>query len=231
MFRLVSVWKADGIDTEHHYTNGHMPRSLPQWGNPDNITLLKLIREDYVANGRDWHDPGFRAVLVHRLGNWRMAIRPRVLRAPVSFVVNVLYRFVRNVYGIELPMNVRLGRRVSIDHQSGIVIHGNTQIGDDCRIRHNTTMGIRRMDDLTAAPILERGVDVGAGAVILGRIRLGAYSTIGANAVVLCDVPSGALAAGVPATIVRDRRGGQGPEALELGGGSGQISRSSHPAE
>ena len=208
-----------------------MVQSHPQWGNPDNIALFALIREDYVANGRDWFNPGFRAILVHRLGNWRMSIRPRVLRAPISLVVNSLHRFVRNVYGIEIPVNVRLGRRVSIDHQSGIVIHGNTEIGDDCRIRHNTTMGIRSMDDLTAAPVLERGVDVGAGAVILGRIRLGAYSTIGANAVVLCDVPSGALAVGVPAKIVRDRQGRPGPVALELGGANGQISHLSQPAE
>lgn len=207
-----------------------MVQSHPQWGNPDNITLFALIREDYVANGRDWFNPGFRAILVHRLGNWRMSIRPRVLRAPISLVVNSLHRFVRNVYGIEIPVNVRLGRRVSIDHQSGIVIHGNTEIGDDCRIRHNTTMGIRSMDDLTAAPVLEQGVDVGAGAVILGRIRLGAYSTIGANAVVLCDVPSGALAVGVPATIVRGRRGRPGPEVLEPSGVNGQISHSSRPA-
>jgi serine O-acetyltransferase len=63
-------------------------------------------------------------------------------------------------------------------------------------------MGIRSMDDLTAAPVLDRGVDVGAGAVILGRVRLGAYATVGANAVVLSDVPSGALAVGVPARII-----------------------------
>ena len=145
--------------------------------------------------------------MVHRLANWGLSLRSRVLRAPVVLVCRSLFRFVRNVYGIELPFDVRLGRRVSIDHQSGIVIHGNTVIGDDCRIRHNTTMGIRSMDDLTAAPVLERGVEVGAGAVILGRVRLGAYSTVGANAVVLCDVPSGALAAGVPAVIVRTHRG------------------------
>lgn len=179
------------------------------WGNPESITLLKLIREDYEANGRDWYDPGFRAVLVHRLGNWGLSIRLRVLRVPVLLVCRSLYRFVRNVYGIELPVDVRVGRRVSIDHQSGIVIHGNTVIGDDCRIRQNTTMGIRSMNDLAAAPVLERGVDVGAGAVILGNVRLGAYSTVGANAVVLCDVPSGAVAAGVPAVIVR---AGQGEE-------------------
>lgn len=179
-------------------------RSSPApWGNPENITLMNLLREDYVANGRDWYDPGFRAVLVHRLGNWAMSIRPRVLRALALLVYKPLYRFVRNVYGIELPLATRVGRRVSIDHQSGIVVHGNTVIGDDCRIRHNTTMGIRSMDDLDAAPVLERGVDVGAGAVIIGNVRLGAFSTIGANAVVLCDVPSGALAVGVPATIVR----------------------------
>ncbi len=167
---------------------------------PDNFSsLLKIIAEDYDAHGREWTKPGFRAVAVHRFGVWRMTVRPKLLRAPLSVIYRWAYRHCRNVYGIELPYTVVLGRRVVFEHQGGIVIHGNSQIGDECIIRQNCTFGIRTMTALHEAPILEQGVNVGAGAVILGAVRIGRHSAIGANAVVLSDVPENSLAIGVPA--------------------------------
>jgi serine O-acetyltransferase len=112
------------------------------------------------------------------------------------------YRRCRNIYGVELPYTVELGRRVVIEHQGGIVIHGWCKIGDDCIIRQNCTLGIRTLDKLRDAPVLAERVNVGAGAVLLGAINIGAGAQIGANAVVLQDVPAGALAVGVPARIV-----------------------------
>jgi len=164
--------------------------------------MLALVREDHEAHGRDWTRPGFRAVAVHRFGNWRMAVGPKVLRAPLSILYRAAYRRCRNVYGIELPYTVALGRRVVIEHQGGIVIHGASRIGDDCIIRQNCTLGIRTLDQLGDAPVLAERVNVGAGAVILGAVTIGAGAQIGANAVVLRDVPAGAVAVGVPARIV-----------------------------
>jgi serine O-acetyltransferase len=130
-----------------------------------------------------------------------MSIRPKLVRAPLSLLYRHFYRHVRNHYGIELPYSATVGRRVIFEHQSGVVVHGASVIGDDCIIRQNCTLGIRRVDRPTEAPILGRGVDLGAGAVILGNVRIGDGARIGANAVVLADVPSGALAVGVPAQI------------------------------
>jgi serine O-acetyltransferase len=166
--------------------------------------LRRQIREDWQAHGCDWTKPGFRTVAVHRFGVWRMQVRPKLLRAPLSLVYRMLFRRCRNIYGIELPYTVSLGRRVVIEHQGGIVVHGASVIGDDCIIRQNCTMGLRRLDAKAEAPVLGRGVDLGAGAVVLGRVTIGEGATVGANAVVLCDVPAGALAIGVPA-IVRSR--------------------------
>ena len=163
------------------------------------LPLWTQIREDWVAHGRDWTRPGFRAVAVHRFGVWRMTVRPKPLRIPFSLAYRLLFRRCRNNYGIELPYSVELGRRVVIEHQGGIVIHGNSVIGDDCVIRQNCTLGIRRIDAPADAPILGAGVDVGAGAVILGKVRIGAGAAIGANAVVLDDVAPGAIAVGIPA--------------------------------
>lgn len=168
-------------------------------------SLFALLHEDWVAHGRDWTRPGFRAVAVHRFGVWRMGIRPKPLRVPFSLLYRLLFRRCRNGYGIELPYSVALGRRVVIEHQGGIVIHGNSVIGDDCVIRQNCTLGIRRMDAPDEAPILEPRVDVGAGAVILGRVRIGTGAAIGANAVVLADVAAGAVAVGIPAKVISGR--------------------------
>lgn len=164
--------------------------------------MLALIAQDYRAHGRDWTKPGFRALAVHRFGVWRMTVKPKVLRAPLSILYRWGFRRCRNVYGIELPYSATIGRNVIIEHQGGIVVHGCTVIGDGCTIRQNCTFGIRDKSDLSAAPVLGDGVDVGAGAVILGRVHVGDGAGIGANAVVLSDVPAGALAVGVPARIV-----------------------------
>jgi serine O-acetyltransferase len=114
----------------------------------------------------------------------------------------MLFRHVRNRYGIELPYSATLGRRVIIEHQSCIVIHGNSVLGDDCIIRQGVTLGNRSLDKPLEAPILGRGVNIGAGAKILGNIRIGDHASIGANAVVLTDVPAHAAAVGIPARII-----------------------------
>lgn len=166
----------------------------------DRPGLFALIAEDWRANGRDWTRPGFRTLAVYRFGVWRMGIG-QPLRAPLSILYRWAFRRCRNRYGIELPYSVSVGRHVVIEHQGGIVVHGDSVIGDRCIIRQNCTLGIRRIDAVTDAPVLGAGVELGAGAVILGRVRLGDGARIGANAVVLTDVPAGALAIGVPATI------------------------------
>lgn len=164
-------------------------------------SLWQLVREDYVAHDRDWTRPGFRALAVHRFGVARMSVEPRLLRAPLSVAYRVLFRAVRNLYGIELPHTARVGRRVVFEHQHGIVVHGSAIIGDDCILRQGVTLGLRSMDRRDEAPVLGRRVNVGAGAKILGRVVVGDGAAIGANAVVLEDVPSGAVVVGVPAAV------------------------------
>jgi serine acetyltransferase len=169
----------------------------------DNPGLLAQIAEDWRTHGRDWTRPGFQAVAIHRFGNWRMGIEPKALRAPFSLLYRALYRGVRNFYGIELPYSARLGRRVKIEHQSGIVIHGSAVIGDDCILRQDVTLGNRSLSHPLEAPRLGNRVSVGAGAKILGPIVIGDEAQIGANAVVQLDVPPGAIAVGVPARIAK----------------------------
>ncbi len=166
------------------------------------IELLSRVKEDWDANGKDWTRPGFQALAVHRFGNWRMSIGTKAVRAPFSVVHRACERFVRNVYGIELPYSAKVGRRVVIEHQGGIVIHGNSVIGDECIIRQGVTLGMKNVERANEAPTLERGVNVGAGAVILGPITIGEGANVGANAVVTKDVEAGATAVGIPARVV-----------------------------
>lgn len=165
----------------------------------ETLGLWQQIREDWEAHGRDWTKPGFRAIVVHRFGVWRMTIEPKLLRAPLSILYRMLYRKMRNGYGIELPYTVKLGRRVVIEHQGAIVIHGYCHIGDDSIIRQGVTLGLRYVDRPNEAPKLGKRVNVGAGAVILGDVTIGDDACIGANAVVLNDVPAGQTAVGIPA--------------------------------
>jgi len=165
------------------------------------MALLAQIKEDWQAHGKDWTKPGFRAVAAHRFGNWRMQIPNRYLRAPFTIIYGVLFRRARNVYGIELPYSVKLGRNVVFEHQGGIVVHGSVEIGDGCIIRQGVTLGNRNLDNPFAAPKLGQNVNVGAGAKVLGGVSIGDNAAIGANAVVLEDVPAETLAIGIPAKL------------------------------
>jgi serine O-acetyltransferase len=170
--------------------------------NPAEMGLWALLREDWRTHDRAWLDQGLWAVAVHRFGNWRMGIRPRVLRLPFSLLYKFLEKWVQWTCGITLPYTVKLGRRVRIWHHGGMVLHA-ASIGDDVHIRQNTTFGIARRDQLHQLPTIEDRVDIGCGAVVLGSITVGHDSVIGANAVVLRDVPPHSMAAGVPARVIK----------------------------
>ena len=173
--------------------------------------LVAQIFEDWRAHGRDWTLPGFQALAVHRFGNWRMRIGSRPLRAPFSMLYRALYGGVRNFYGIELPYTARLGRRVILEHQGGIVVHGHASMGDDCILRQGVTVGNRSLEEPLSAPQIGNRVNIGAGAKILGQLVIGDDAQIGANAVVLSDVPPATLAVGVPARVLPMR----GPRSQE----------------
>jgi serine O-acetyltransferase len=179
------------------------------------IGFLAQVVEDWQMHGRDWTRPGFQALLVHRFGNWRMQIASRPLRLPLSAVYKALYSGVRNFYGIEIPYTARVGRRVLIEHQGGIVIHGEASIGDGSVIRQGVTLGNRRRERSFDAPRLGADVNVGAGAKILGAVSIGDGAQIGANSVVVSDVPAGAVAVGIPARIVRTPESDRPPASVE----------------
>ena len=160
--------------------------------------LLALMREDWLTHDRRLGHGGLQAVLVQRLGAWRLGLPPGIPRKAVSLVYRLLNAFLRNVYGICLFDTTQLGRRVKIAHHSGVVIGADAVVGDGCLIRQNATIGVADWGE-KGSPRLGRNVEVGAGAVVIGGVTIGDGARIGPNAVVVSDVPAGATAFAAPA--------------------------------
>jgi serine O-acetyltransferase len=162
------------------------------------------IRADFHAHGRKWGAQGFWALSVYRFGRWRYTIRSGLLRKPCSLLYHVLYKWIQIVAGIELPCEAEIGKNFVIDHFGGIVVSGYARFGDNCRIRNGVVVGLGRVDN-PVAPHIGNNVDIGAGAKLLGAINVGDNVIVGANAVVVRDVPADHLAVGVPA-VCKPRR-------------------------
>jgi serine O-acetyltransferase len=162
--------------------------------------MFDNIRADLRAHGGHWGAQGFWALVVYRFGRWRYGIRSPWLRKPLSVVYRVAYKLVQILTGIELPCEAVIGKNFVIDHFGGIVISGYARFGDNCRIRNGVVVGLSRVED-PVAPVIGHNVDIGAGAKLLGRITIGDNVLIGANAVVVRDVPADHVAVGVPARV------------------------------
>jgi serine O-acetyltransferase len=167
--------------------------------------MFDNIRSDLRSHGGDWAAQGFWAMAVYRFGRWRYTVRPAPLRKLLSFAYKVLFKLVQIVTGIELPCEVPIGAGLVIEHSGGIVVSGFAVLGKNCRIRNGVVIGLARVDD-PCAPRLGDGVDVGAGAKLLGGIRIGNNVCIGANAVVITDVPDNCIAVGIPAVVKPRKR-------------------------
>jgi serine O-acetyltransferase len=124
------------------------------------------------------------------------------LRVGLRWLATVRHRFWSAVTGADIPTNAQLGGGLLIPHPNGIVIHPDAHIGPNCLIFQQVTLGQRG----DGVPVVGGHVDIGAGAKLLGPIRIGDHALIGANAVVLVDVPAHCSAAGVPARVSAPRR-------------------------
>ena len=164
-----------------------------------------LIVEDLKAQREGLLGLGYWALLTYRFGHARLVIRNRWLRLPWTILYVLLAKLAEIFCGVTIGATARIGRRFSIEHHGGIVIHGCAVIGDDCMIRQGVTIGNAGASDPLGAPILGNRVEIGAGAKIIGRVRVGDGAIIGANAVVVKDVPANSMVGGVPARLIRMR--------------------------
>jgi serine O-acetyltransferase len=159
------------------------------------------------AEAADWsrEDKSFAAWSPSRslLASIRMYQRHAQGSGPIHFLASrvavLRHRLWSVVTGADIPLNCRLGGGLLLPHPNGIVIHPDVTIGVNCLIFQQVTLGAGARRGL---PQIGTHVDIGAGAKILGGVVVGDFARIGANAVVVDDVPAGATAVGIPARIV-----------------------------
>lgn len=174
------------------------------------ISLFAQMREDArAAFERDpaaeslsdivFFSTGAHIVWAHRRHHWLWEHGARKLAL-------LLAKRMRRRLGADIHPAAQIGRRFTIDHGIGVVIGGTAIIGDDCLVYQNVTLGMTGKHGGKRHPTLGNGVLVGANATVLGNITIGDNARVAAGSVVVHDVPNDVTVAGVPASIVRDRR-------------------------
>jgi serine O-acetyltransferase len=165
--------------------------------------------------------PGVHILFFHRVAHWLYRRERRLLARMVS-------QLGRWLTGIEIHPGATVGRRLFIDHGMGVVVGETAEIGDDVTLYHGVTLGGVAPSVNSAAqvdrkrhPTIANGVIVGSGAQVLGPITVGAGARVGANAVVVQDVPAGVVVVGIPAKAVAPR--GKTGEFLAYGTPRGDV--------
>jgi len=143
--------------------------------------------------------PGVHALIWHRLAH-------RLWMSGLKFPARSVSWFARLVTNIDIHPGATIGARLFIDHGAGVVIGETAVVGDDVTIYHGVTLGGTSWSLGKRHPTVESGVLIGAGAKILGPITVGARARVGANSVVIEDVPPEMTVVGIPGRIVREER-------------------------
>lgn len=176
------------------------------------ISLFKLVKEDIGSvferdpAARNKFEvlttyPGVHAIIVHRISHRLWCIGWRYTARLISFASRVWSN-------IDIHPGATIGRRFFIDHGAGVVIGETAEIGDDVTLYHGVTLGGTSWNKGKRHPTLQNGVMVGAGAKILGPIVLGKQARVGANSVVVKDVPDCQTVVGIPGKVVQVREAG-----------------------
>jgi serine O-acetyltransferase len=173
------------------------------------VPFLECVRRDFAAaleNDPAAHGPlakvevalsypGFHAILLHRITH-------EVHRFGVPLLPKLMSMLNRFLTGIEIHQAARIGPGFFIDHGMGVVIGETAVVGEDCMLFHQVTLGGTGKATGKRHPTLLNGVVVGAGAKILGNITIGNHCYVGANSVVLKDVPDNSTVVGIPGRVV-----------------------------
>lgn len=148
--------------------------------------------------------PGVHAIWGHRVSHW-------LWNRGARLAARTLAEFTRIVTGVDIHPGAVLGNGLFIDHATGVVIGETAEIGDDVTLYHGVTLGGSGSDTGKRHPTVGDRVVIGAGAKVLGAIKIGDDSRIGANAVVVKPVPSSAVVIGVPGQVI-SRHGRNSPD-------------------
>jgi putative colanic acid biosynthesis acetyltransferase WcaB len=168
-------------------------------GSPNKQRLVDFLRADWRANRGD----GRSLVIVTLFRLAQAAKAQRTELQPLMFPVLIVYKLVVEwLLAVDLPVRTRVGAGLTLNHAYAIVVHPDAVLGSNCLLIQGVTIGQKVATGQNRAPVVGDGVAFGAHASVLGPVHIGDGARIGAGAVVLCDVPAGATAVGVPARIV-----------------------------
>jgi serine O-acetyltransferase len=151
--------------------------------------------------------PGVHAIWGHRVSHWLWGRGAKVAARTLGEITRILT-------GVDIHPGATLGTGLFIDHATGVVIGETAEVGDDVTIYHGVTLGGSGKDSGKRHPTIGDRVTIGAGAKILGAIKIGDDSRIGANAVVVKEVPSSAVVVGVPGQAISRAKPGTGDDAM-----------------
>ena len=161
--------------------------------------LDAAIARDPAATSRV--DVALNAAGLHAIWAYRFAQRLWLRGGWTKPVARVVMTLTRSLTGVEIHPGAVIGRRFFSDHGMGVVIGETAEVGDDVMLYHGVTLGGRSMQRVKRHPTVGSRVTIGAGARVLGPVYIGDDVQIGANSVVVKDVPAGAIATGIPAVI------------------------------
>lgn len=162
--------------------------------------LLKTLMSDYHRHQCSLLNMAFWGIATYRFGRWAKQLPPG-LRFLGGKVYGAMALFVEATSGIQISRDVQIGEDFHLVHSGNIKIHPFSVIGNRVGIMQDVTLGTT--PDEEGCPTLGDDVFVGAGAKILGAVKIGDRARIAANSLVICDVPADATAVGVPARIIR----------------------------
>ena len=164
------------------------------------MKISDVLRGDFDRHGRSFRDLGFWAMAHYRVGHAALDLENPLVRRMSSFAYGAVRLLFDLTCGVQINREASLGPGVHLVHGWNIKIHPDVVVGAHVGIMHDVTLGTNM--DRPGLPVIGVGAFIGAGARVLGGVTVGAHARVGANSLVITDVPPGATAVGVPARVV-----------------------------
>ena len=166
---------------------------------------IKLINKDFKRNKKNYKS--LIVLLLFRIASFFQFSNKNLVLFLLGIPFLIFYRItIEWILGLEIPAGCKIGGGIIIDHGQGLVINRNVVIGENCRLRNSTTIGIKMGNDGNyKSPIIGDNVDIGANVVIIGEIEVGNNVVIGAGSVVTKSIPNNSVVVGNPARIINKR--------------------------
>jgi serine O-acetyltransferase len=169
---------------------------------------LKADIKRYITNPKDHRrniyllfEQGIWALVVYRFGRWAHSVKFPIISFILRLIAFFLFKSIEISTGISIPASADIKKGFYIGHFGGIIIHSNSEIGENCSVGPGVIVGSRGVG-VDGVPVIGNNVYIGTGAKILGGVYIGNNVRIGANAVVLKSVPDNCTVVGIPAKIV-----------------------------